>query len=151
MTWAETTKQVRYSNSPIKQKHKFGGTVVVSRALVKEGATNLHPKMHVRSGNLVMLMSGSDKAGRGQTGKVLNVFPKEGKVIVEGLNIITRATKSRTPMGKSGLVKKEGKIFACRVMLYCTGCKKPTRAGHKMLENGKKSRTCKHCNEALDS
>lgn len=144
-------KQVRYSSSPIKQKHKFGGTVVVSRALVKQGVTNLVPKIHVRAGDMVMLMSGSDKAGVGQTGKVLNVFPKEGKVIVEGLNMITRATKSRTPMGKSGHVTKEGKIFASRVMLYCTGCKKPTRAGHKMLENGKKTRICKHCNEALDS
>jgi large subunit ribosomal protein L24 len=147
----QTKQQVRFSNSPIKQKMKFGGTKVVSRALVKEGVTNLVPKVHVRAGDLVMLMSGSDKAGRGQTGKILNVFPKEGKVIVEGLNMITRATKARNPMGKSGHIKREGKIFACRVMLYCTSCKKPTRAGHKLLENGKKSRACKHCNEALDT
>ena len=143
--------QVAFSNSPIKQKTKFGGRQVVSRAFVKEGATNLVPKVHVRSGDLVMLMSGSDKAGVGKTGKVLNVFPKEGKVIVEGLNIITRSTKPRNAMAKGGQVKKEGKIWASRVMLFCTSCKKPTRAGHKMLDNGKKSRSCKHCNEALDS
>jgi len=151
MAVIEKKKPVRFSNSPIKQKMKFGGTKVVSRAFVKDGVTNLVPKIHVRSGDMVMLMSGSDKAGRGKTGKVLNVFPKEGKVVVEGLNIITRATKAKNPMGKSGHIKKEGKIFACRVMLYCISCKKPTRAGHKMLDNGKKSRACKHCNEALDS
>jgi large subunit ribosomal protein L24 len=151
MVGAGKKEQVRYSNSPIKQKMKFGGTRVVSRALVKEGVTNLVPKMHVRSGDMVMLMSGSEKAGVGKTGKVLNVFPKEGKVIVEGINLITKATKARAGMGKSGHVKKEGKVFASRVMLYCMSCKKPTRAGHKTLENGKKSRTCKRCNEALDS
>jgi large subunit ribosomal protein L24 len=141
----------RFSNSPIKQKMKFGGAKVVSRALVKEGVTNLAPKIHVRSGDMVVLMSGSDKAGVGKTGKVLNVFPKEGKIVVEGINMITRATKSKTAMGKSGLIKREGKIFASRVMLYCTSCKKPTRSASKVLENGKKSRACKHCSEALDA
>jgi large subunit ribosomal protein L24 len=151
MACAEKKHQIRFSDSPIKQKIKFGGTRVVSRALVKEGVTNLVPKVHVRAGDMVMLMTGSEKAGVGKTGKVLNVFPKEGKIIVEGLNMITRATKGKTAMQKSGHVTREGKIFASKVMIYCTGCKKPVRVGHKKNDKGQSIRTCKKCNESLDS
>lgn len=144
-------KQIRFSNSPIRKKIKMDGRTVVSRALIKENASNLVPKLHVRAGDMVMLMSGSEECGRGKTGKVLNVFPREGKLVVEGLNIITRATKSRSAMVKSGQIKKEGKIYASRVMLFCLGCKKPTRIAHKFLESGKKTRICKHCSEAFDA
>ncbi|MBI4533082.1 MAG: 50S ribosomal protein L24 [Candidatus Melainabacteria bacterium] len=129
----------------------MGGKVVVSEAFVRQGVSSLIPKLHVKRGDMVMLVRGSKKVGKGQTGKVLNVFPREGKIVVEGVNLITRATKQRTPLGKSGLVKKEAPVFASRVMLFCTSCKKPTRIKHKVLESGKKSRICKHCSEAFDS
>lgn len=148
---ADNKVEKRFSNAPIKKRIKFGGRRVISRAFVKPGSTNLYPNLHVRSGDTVMLMTGSEKAGRGKTGKVVRVFPHEGKIIVEGLNMITRAVKSRNPMMKSGHVKREGKIFASRVQLYCTTCKKPVRAGHKFLANGKKTRVCKKCNESFDS
>jgi large subunit ribosomal protein L24 len=118
----------RITKRPVKAKVKMGGTTLVSEALIKDGATNLVPKVHVKKGDLVMVISGSKELGKGRTGKVLNVFPKTGKVIVEGINVVTRATKSRTPMGKSGLIKKEAPIFACKVMLYSTDQKKPVRA-----------------------
>src|SRR5262249_20710884 len=114
-----------------------------------KGSSNLIPKIHVKRGDMVMMISGSENAGKGKTGKVINVLPKEGKVIVEGLNIITRATKQRTAMGKAGLIKKEGPMFASKVMLYCMACKKPTRIRHKM-EGQKKIRICVHCKEAID-
>lgn len=144
-------REIRHTNSVIKAKTKMGGRVVVSRAIVKEDATNLIPHLHVKRGDTVMVISGSEKFGRGKTGKVLNVFPKKGKVIVEGINIITKATKQRTPMGQSGLIKKEAPIFASKVMLFCLSCKKPTRIKHKMLDNNKKTRICKHCSEAFDA
>jgi large subunit ribosomal protein L24 len=144
-------RPIRYSKSPIARKNKYGGNTVVSEALVKQGVSNLIPKLHVKRGDVVMLISGSTKVGKGKTGKVLNVFPSSGKVVVEGINVITRATKQRTAMGKSGLIKKEAPIFASRVMLYCTACKKPTRIKHKELEGGKKTRVCRHCNEAFDA
>lgn len=142
-------RETRYSKAPIAKKHKMGGRVVVSEALVKKGSSNLIPKMHVKRGDMVMMISGSKEAGKGKTGKVLNVFPSTGKVVVEGLNIITRATKARSINAKSGLVKKEGPIFASKVMLYCTACKKPTRIRHK-VEAQKKVRVCAHCKEAID-
>jgi large subunit ribosomal protein L24 len=144
-------RQLRYAGRPISAKVKMGGRTVVSESLVKKGASNLIPHLHVKRGDMVMLISGSKDAGRGKTGKVLNVFPKEGRIVVEGINMITRATRQRTAMGKSGLIKKEAPIFASRVMLFCTSCKKPTRIQHKMLDNGKKTRVCKKCKEALDS
>lgn len=144
-------REIRYTKAARPKKIKMGGRALVSQALVKHGATNLIPKMHVKRGDMVMVMSGSEKSGCGKTGKVLNVYPSEGKLVVEGINMITRATKQRTAMGKSGLMKKEGPIFASRVMLFCTACKKPTRIQHKIADGGKKLRTCKHCKEALDT
>lgn len=142
--------EIRFTKAIQPKKVKMGGSTLVSKALVKHDATNLIPKIHVKRGDMVVVVSGSEKSGRGRTGKVVNVFPKEGKVVVEGINMITKATKKRQALGQEGLVKKEGPIFASRVMLYCTGCKKPTRIAHKVQENGKKTRICKHCKEALD-
>lgn len=148
---AGTQRQIRYAKAPIAGKVKMGGRTVVSQALVKQGSSNLVPKVHVKRGDTVMLIRGSEKVGRGKIGKVLSVFPREGKIVVEGINIVTRATKQRTPLGKSGLIKKEAPIFASRVMLYCTSCKKPTRIRHKVLDTGKKTRICIHCNEGFDT
>jgi large subunit ribosomal protein L24 len=112
----------------------MGGRTVVSGALIKPGATNLIPKIHVKRGDLVMLMSGSKQVGKGKTGKVLSVFPETGKIIVEGINIVTRATKAKTAMGKSGLIKQEAPIYASRVMLYSTKSKKAVRAEFRKKE-----------------
>ena len=148
---AAAKQQIRYAKAPISKKVKMGNRTVVSQALIKPGSTNLVPKIHVKRGDTVILIRGSEKVGRGKIGKVLNVLPEKGKIIVEGINLITRATKQRTPMGKSGLIKKEAPIFASRVMLYCTACKKPTRIRHKVLDSGKKTRVCTHCKEGFDS
>jgi large subunit ribosomal protein L24 len=120
--------KIRYAKAPIKQKIKMGGRTVVSQALVKETSTNLVPKIHVKRGDLVILRSGSKEAGKGKTGKVTAVFPKSGKVIVEGINVITRATKQKAIGAKSGLIKKEAPIFASRVMLYNSKTKKGVRS-----------------------
>lgn len=160
-------KEIRYSNSPISKKVKPGGRRVVSSALVKPGVSNLVPKIHVKRGDMVMLISGPKKEGKyesslkkkldarnawkGQVGKVLSVTPASGKIVIEGVNMVTRATKQKSVSGEHGFVRKEGAVFASRVMLYCGACKKPTRVKHKIDEKGKKSRVCKHCSEAFDA
>lgn len=131
---AQRKNQIRYTKAAIAKKVKMGPRTVVSSALVKEGASNLIPKIHVKRGDLVMLMSGSKEVGKGKTGKVLSVFPTTGKIVVEGINVITRATKPRTATGKSGLIKKEAPIFASRVMLYSTKSKKAVRAEFRKKE-----------------
>src|SRR5471030_28480 len=97
------TRSVRHTNSPIKTKVKIGNKVVVSRALVKPSATNLVPNLHVKQGDLVMVISGARtrtkkngqklEGDRGKIGKVLKVLPKEGKIVVEGVNVVTRHVK----------------------------------------------------------
>lgn len=102
-------------------------------------------KVHVKTGDTVYVVSGKDK---GKTGKVLAVSPKEGKVIVEGINIVTKHVKPRKQGEAGGIIKAEGAMYASKVMLYCTKCNKPTRVGHKGTGD-KKERVCKHCGATL--
>lgn len=145
--------KLRYTKAAKSAKIKAGGIALVSEALVKKGATNLVPKIHVKRGDLVMMISGSKKAGKGKIGKVLKVLPAQGKIIVEGINIIKKAMKSRPGMmqAQTGIVEKEAPIFASKVQLYDPVAKKPTRIRHKMMENGKKVRVGVKSGEILDN
>ncbi len=112
-------------------------------------------KIHVKTGDTVVLITGdkkdkyeNGKDGKRKTGKVLKVSPKEGKVIVEGINMITKHVKPRTAGQPGGRVQAEGAVYACKVMPVCPKCGKPTRVGHK-IEEGKKIRVCKHCGAEL--
>ena len=102
-------------------------------------------KLHVKTGDTVIVISGDDK---GKTGKVLEVSPKEGKVIVEGLNIVKKHVRPRPPQENGGIVEVEAAMYACKVQLYCDKCKKPTRAAHK-LDGEKKTRGCTKCGAEL--
>ncbi len=110
--------------------------------------SNSNAKVHVKVGDTVEVISGRDysasEAGKRPRGKVLAVSPKEGKVIVEGLNIVTKHVKPRRQGQAGGIVKAEGALYASKVMLVCPKCKKATRIGHGE-ENGKKTRVCKKC------
>jgi len=103
-------------------------------------------KLHVKKGDNVIVLSGKDK---GKEGKVLEVSPKEGKVIVEKINIVKKHVKPRRQGDMGGIIEAEGALYACKVQLVCPKCKKGTRAGYKVLEDGKKVRVCKHCNESF--
>ena len=103
-------------------------------------------KMHIKSGDEVIVISGKDK---GKKGKVLEVSPTEGKVIVEGLNMVTKHVKPRRMGESGGIVKAEAPLYASKVQLVCPKCDKPTRLAHKILENGTKERVCKKCGETF--
>lgn len=103
-------------------------------------------KMHIKTGDTVYIISGKD---RGKKGKVLEVSPKEGKVIVEGRNIMTKHMKPRKATDPAGIVKAEGAMYACKVMPICPRCDKPTRVGKKIYADGKKERICKKCGEVF--
>jgi len=98
-------------------------------------------KLHVKSGDLVMIMSGRD---RGNKGKILEVSRDEKKVIVEGQNIVTKHVKPRKQGEPGGLVKAEAPLYSSKVMPICPKCNKPTRVGHGTDKNGRKVRTCKN-------
>ena len=102
--------------------------------------------LHVKKGDEVIVLSGKDK---GKKGKILSAMPKASKVIVEGVSVATKHKKPRKQGEAGGLIKQETPINACKVMRVCSKCGKPTRLAHKMLENGEKSRVCKHCGETI--
>ncbi len=98
-------------------------------------------KMSIKKDDLVVVLSGKDK---GKQGKILEVMPKASKVIVEGVNVVSRHTKPRKQGDQGGILKKEAPIYACKVQKVCPHCNKPTRIGHK-VEGDKKVRICKKC------
>ena len=98
-------------------------------------------KIHVKSGDLVQVINGKD---RGVRGKVLAVSPAEGKVIVEGVNKVTKHVKPRKAGEAGGLIPAESALYACKVQLVCPKCDRPTRTGKIIDKNGKKVRVCKH-------
>ena len=103
-------------------------------------------KVHVKTGDTVVVLSGKDK---GKKGKVLAVSPKEGKVIVEKINMVSKHVKPRRMGEQGGIIKAEGAMYASKVQIVCPRCKQPTRVGHKIYEDGTKSRICVKCGEAL--
>ena len=103
-------------------------------------------KVHVRTGDTVIVISGKDK---GAKGKVLAVSPKEGKVIVEKVNIVSKHIKPRRMGEPGGIIKAEGAFYASKVQIICPGCKEATRVGHEIGKDGKKIRICKKCGKAL--
>ena len=98
-------------------------------------------KIHIKKGDKVAVISGKDK---GKSGKVLAVGATKKTVLVEGINMATKHTKARRAGETGGIVHQEAPIYACKVMLVCPHCNKPTRLAHKIEENGKKMRVCKN-------
>ena len=110
------------------------------------------PKLQVKTGDTVVVISGNDK---GKTGKIQKAFPSTGKVIVEGVAMVKRHQKPRGMGMPGGIVEKEAAISAAKVMLVCPSCKKATRVAHKFIESDaskpKKVRVCKKCGEVFDN
>ena len=102
-------------------------------------------KLHVKTGDQVIVVSGNAK---GTIGKVVEVSPKEGKVIVEGANIVKKHVKPRSAQQQGGIVEAPAAMYACKVQLYCSKCKKGVRAAHK-IDGGKKIRVCTKCGAEL--
>lgn len=103
--------------------------------------------MHVKNGDTVVVISGKD---RGKKGKILRVFPKENRVIVEGINMLTKHKKAQGPTSPGGIIKMEGPINSSKVMFFCDKDKVGVRVGHNILSDGSKVRVCNKCGEVLD-
>ena len=103
-------------------------------------------KVHVKTGDTVKVLSGRE---RGKQGKVLAVIPKEGKVIIEGVNLVSKHVKPRKMGEQGGIVQAEAAMYASKVQLVCPHCSKPTRIGHEICGDGTKNRICKKCGKSL--
>ena len=104
-------------------------------------------KVHVKTGDTVVVLSGKDK---GKKGTVLAVSPSERKVIVEKVNMVSKHVKPKRMGEPGGIIKAEAAMYADKVQVVCPRCKKPTRIGHKILEDGSKIRICRKCGEAFE-
>jgi large subunit ribosomal protein L24 len=104
--------------------------------------------MHIKKDDHVVVIAGKDK---GKKGKVLMAIPKKKRVVVEKVNILTKHTRPRKQGQGGGIIHQEGPINASNVMLVCEKCKKATRVGYKMLNDGSKARVCKKCGETFEN
>ena len=102
-------------------------------------------KLHVRKDDEVVVISGDDK---GVIGKVVAVSPDEGKVIVQGANIVSKHQKPRRQGESGGILKVEAAMYASKVQIYCSKCEKGVRIQHKIVD-GKKIRVCAKCGQEL--
>ena len=103
--------------------------------------------MKIRKNDNVIIVTGKD---RGKRGKVRLVLPKESRVVVEGLNMIKRHSRARRAVRQAGIIELEAPIHVSNVMLLCNKCGKPTRVGLRLLDDGKKTRVCRSCQEVID-
>jgi large subunit ribosomal protein L24 len=101
--------------------------------------------MKIKKGDTVLIISGKD---RKKTGKVLNVFPKEQRIIIEGINMRKKHVKPKKSGEKGQVVLVPSPVSASNVKLICPKCGKPARVGYKIVAD-KKYRMCKKCKSEL--
>ena len=103
-------------------------------------------KMTIKTGDTVLVIAGKEK---GKTGKVTAVYAGEGRVLVDGINMVSKHQKPRSQQDKGGIIKKNAPIDVSNVQVVCPVCNKATRVAHAEV-GGKKARVCKKCGGALD-
>ncbi len=104
--------------------------------------------MKVIKNDTVLVISGNYK---GKKGKVLKVLPKGDRLIIEGVHFIKRHTRPSQKNQQGGIIEKEAPIQASNVLVVCPKCDTPSRIGRKVLEDGKRVRVCKNCEEMIVS
>jgi large subunit ribosomal protein L24 len=102
----------------------------------------------LRKDDTVMVIAGRE---RGKTGKVLRVLDEKNRVLIERVNMVKRHQKPRSAQQQGGILEKEAPIHLSNVVPICGRCNKPTRVGHRKLDDGKTVRVCRRCNEILDT
>ena len=104
-------------------------------------------KLHVKKDDTVIVIAGKDK---GKKGRVIAAYPRENRVLVEGVNMVKKHQKPNQQYPQGGIINKEAPIHVSNVMLIDPKSGKPTRVGYKVLENGKKVRVAKRSGEVID-
>ena len=105
-------------------------------------------KCHIKKDDKVKVLAGKD---RGKIGKVLKVDRKKDRILVENINIAKRHTRPTATNRQGGIIESEAPVHSSNVMLMCNKCVKPVRIKMQQLDDGKKVRVCRKCNEQIDS
>ncbi|MFC1770071.1 50S ribosomal protein L24 [Nitrospirota bacterium] len=103
--------------------------------------------LKIKKEDTVVVISGRDK---GKRGRVLGLDTVKGRILVESVNMIKKHMKPNEQHKQGGIVDKEAMLHVSNVMLVCPKCDKPTRIGNSILEDGRKLRACKKCEEVID-
>ena len=111
-----------------------------------ERKNNTQPKLNIRKGDTVKVIAGDSK---GQQGKVLTINMTTKRVIVEGLNLVSKHTKPNATNTEGGIIKKEAPMHSSNVMLIDPKSGKATRVGRKLDEAGKLVRVAKNSGEVI--
>jgi len=104
-------------------------------------------KLHIKQGDKVVVIAGKDKT---KSGRVLKVFPDEGRVLIEGVNVVKRHTKPNAALPEGGIFEKEAPIHVSNVALADPKTGKATRIGYKVLADGTKVRYAKKSGETIE-
>lgn len=103
--------------------------------------------MKIKKDDTVMIIAGKDK---GKSGKVRFSFPVKNQIIIEGVNFIKKHSKARGAVRQAGIIDLEAPVHISNVMLVCNKCNKPSRIGYRKLEDGRRVRFCRSCDEVID-
>jgi large subunit ribosomal protein L24 len=106
-----------------------------------------YQKRNLKKNDLVMVIAGKEK---GKSGRILRVFTKKDRAIVEKINFVKRHQRPSGQQRQGGIIEREGPLHLSNLMLVCESCNSPIRVGEKVLEDGKKARYCKKCGEMID-
>lgn len=110
-------------------------------------------KMNLRKGDEVVVLSGKDK---GKRGKIIRTLPEAGKVIVDGVNVVTRHQKPRSASSRAMVKQQLGEmqmpmgVDIAKVMLICPHCNKETRMARVAAPDGSLARSCRKCGQLVD-
>ena len=103
--------------------------------------------MRIRTGDTVLVIAGKEK---GKTGRVERQYPEDDRLVIEGVNIVTRHMKARPGVRQSGRIQREAPVHASNVVLVCNKCNQPTKPRISFLETGSRVRSCTKCQEVID-
>ncbi|HDK25585.1 MAG TPA: 50S ribosomal protein L24 [Candidatus Atribacteria bacterium] len=104
-------------------------------------------KVNFKKGDNVLVISGDDK---GKSGKIVSIFPRKMKVIIEGVNFLKKHNKPTQKVPQGGVIEKEGTLNISNIKLICNKCNKPTNIKRERTKEGKRVRVCKKCGEIID-
>lgn len=104
------------------------------------------PKMKIKTGDHVLIQVGKD---RGKTGRVLKALPKEGRVLVEGRNLVKKHVRPRRAGEKGQRIEVPAPFPVARVLLVCPSCNKGTRVGIRRPSGSNRERICKKCQAVI--
>jgi len=102
--------------------------------------------MKIRKNDIVKIITGQDK---GKKGKVLQVFLKEKKIVVEGINMMAKNVRPKKMGEKGQVVRYNAPIIASKVLLFCSKCNKGVKVGFVTTKDGKKTRVCRKCKQSI--